>query len=321
MTRRHFTRSLAALALAGAISPACAAWPERPIELVVPYAPGGTANALARLIGQQLGPKLGTTVVVLNKVGASGVIGQTAVAQARPDGYTMLYDATPLSINPHLQKLPYNPDKDLQPVTLVGVTPMFLAVNKDSPFRTIQDLVNAGKQNPGKLTFGSGGQGTVQYMGAELFLQGAGVRALHVPYKSGGPALQAALSGEVDFGFGNLPALTPHVKGGLLRPLAITSAERHPAFPDVPTIGESAVKGFESYEWNGVFVPGGTPPDIVERLNKAVREVLAMPEVKAQIDALGSRIVGSSAEEFRKFLAAERDRWANTVRAAGIKKE
>lgn len=312
----------AALALTLAATPALAAWPtDKPIQLVVPYAPGGTADALSRLIAEQLGPKLGTTVIVVNKPGASGVIGQTAVAQAPGDGYTVLYDATPFSINPHLQKMPYDPQKDLQPVMLVGLTPMLLAVSKNSPFKTVQEFVKAAKAAPGKYSFGSGGQGTVQYMGAELFLQGAALQGLHVPYKSGGPALQAAMAGEVDFGFGNLPALSPHVKSGMLRPLAITSATRDPNYPEVPTIAETAVKGYEVYEWNGILAPASTPPDVVRRLNTALREVLDSTQLKARIYALGSRLVASSPEDFRKFLAQQDARWAATVKSAGIKKE
>ena len=324
MKRRFIHRVVAAVAAAAACAalPVQAAWPDnKTVSLVVPYAPGGTADALARLIAQHLGPKLNTTVVVLNKAGASGIIGQSAVAQAAPDGFTVLYDATPMSINPHLQKLPYDPEKDLQPLTLVAVTPMLVAVPKNSPYNSLQDLLKAAKQSPGKLTFGSGGQGTVQYMGAELFAQGAGIKMLHVPYKSGGPFIQAIMAGEIDMGFGNLPALSPHVKSGMVKPLAITSSSRNPAYPEVPTIAEVAVKGYESYEWNGMFVPAGTPADITTRLHAAIRDVLAMPEVKARFDALGSRIVASSPEEFRKYLAAERVRWAETVKAAGIKKE
>lgn len=321
MQRRFLPRALLALAASCALSPAFAAWPDKPISLVVPYAPGGTADALARLVAQHLGPRLKTTVVVLNKAGASGVIGQGEVARAPADGYTVLYDATPLSINPHLQKLPYDPEKDLQPLTLVAVTPMLVAVPKASPYNTLADLIKAGKQSPGKLTFGSGGQGTVQYMGAELFAQKAGLQLTHVPYKSGGPFIQAILSGEIDMGFANLPALTAHVKSGMVRPLAITAGARSPAHPDVPTIGEAAVKGYEVHEWNGMFVPAGTPAEVAQALQAAVRDVLALPEVKERFDALGSRIVASSPEDFRKFLAAERVRWAETVKAAGIKKE
>jgi tripartite-type tricarboxylate transporter receptor subunit TctC len=321
MTRRFLARTLLALAAACGLAPAFAAWPDKPISLVVPYAPGGTADALARLVAQHLGPRLKTTVVVMNKAGASGVIGAGEVARATPDGYTVLYDATPLSINPHLQKLPFDPERDLQPLSLVAVTPMLVAVPKASPYKTLAELIQAAKQSPGKLTFGSGGQGTVQYMGTELFAQKAGIQLTHVPYKSGGPFIQAILSGEIDMGFANLPALSPHVKSGMVRPLAITAGARNPGYPDVPTLGETAVKGYEVYEWNGLFVPAGTPADIVKALQAAVHDVMALPEVKERFDALGSRIVASSPEEFRRFLAAERTRWAETVKAAGIRKE
>lgn len=324
MTRRRFNTLLAAAALGLAVtSPAAlAAWPDgKPISIVVPYAPGGTADALARLLAQHLGPKLGTSAIVVNKAGASGIIGEQAVAQAAPDGLTVLYDATPMSINPHLQKLPFDPEKDLLPVTMVAVTPMLLTVPKNSHHASAHDLVKAAKQAPGKLTFGSGGQGTVQYMAPELFNQAAGIQMLHIPYKSGGLAITAAIAGEIDMGFFNLPAASGHVKGGTLRPLAITSAQRNPLFPDVPTIAEVIGKPYEAYEWNGVFVPKGTSPEIVNRLYTALRDVLALPDVKAKFDGLGSRIVASQPEEFRKHLAAESARWAATVKAAGIKKE
>lgn len=322
MNRRNFNVLAAALAAFTAIpATAQSTWPNRPITLVVPYAPGGTADALARVLAQHLGTRLKVSVVVLNKAGASGVIGAASVAQAPADGYTVLYDATPLSINPHLQKLPFDAAKDLQPVALVGVTPMLVVVPKNSPYNTLQELIAAAAKASGNLTFCSGGQGTVQYMGAELFNQGVGIKMLHVPYRAGGLALQAILAGEVDMGFFNLPALSSHIKGGALKPLAITSAKRNPLFPNVPTISEAGVKNYEVYEWNGMFVPSTTPAEIVTRLNTAVREVLAMPEVKARFDALGSEIVGSQPDEFRKRLAAESARWAETIKAAGIKKE
>ena len=324
MQRRNFNTLLTAvsLALSLAAPAASAAWPDgKPISIVVPYAPGGTADALARLIAQHLGPKLATSVVVVNKAGASGIIGAQAVAQATPDGFTVLYDATPLSINPHLQKMPFDPEKDLIPVTQVGVTPMLLTVPKSSPYASGQELMKAAKAAPGKLTFGSGGQGTVQYMAPELMNQSAGVSMLHIPYKSGGLAITATLAGEVDMGFFNLPAISGHVKSGLVKALAITSAQRNPLFPDVPTVAEVIGKPYESYEWNGVFLPRGTPVEIVNRLNAALREVLATPEIKTKFDSLGSRIVASSPEDFRKYLTAESGRWATTVKAAGIKKE
>ena len=324
MQRRTFNTLLSATALALSVAPpaAHAAWPEgKTLSIVVPYAPGGTADALARLIAQHLGPKLGTSVVVVNKAGASGVIGAQAVAQAAPDGFTVLYDATPFSINPHLQKLPYDADKDLIPVTQVGVTPMLMTVPKASPYATAADLLKVAKATPGKLTFASGGQGTVQYMAPELMNQAAGVNMLHIPYKSGGLAITGTIAAEVDMGFFNLPAISSHVKGGTVKALAITSAQRNPLFPDVPTVAEVIGKPYESYEWNGIFLPRGTPADIVNRLNAALREVLTTPEIKAKFDSLGSRIVASSPEDFRKYLTTESGRWAATVKAAGIKKE
>lgn len=323
--KRQFAKILvAAIGAAASLTTAVAsaAWPEgRPISLVVPYAPGGTADALARLIAQHLGPKLGTSVVVVNRAGASGIIGAQAVAQAAPDGLTVLYDATPLSINPHLQKLPFDPAKDLIPVTQVGVTPMLMLVPKKSPHNTGQAFIQAAQKAPGKLTFSSGGQGTVQYMAPELMNQAAGIKMLHVPYRSGGMGITAIIAGEVDMGFGNLPAVSGHVKSGTLKPLAITSAQRNPMYPDVPTVAEVIGKPYEAYEWNGVFVPRGTPPAIVDRLNAALREVLSMSDVKTRFDTLGSRIVASSPADFTKYLAAESERWASTVKAAGIKKE
>ncbi len=324
MKRRTLNALLSAVALALSVAApaASAAWPDgKTISIVVPYAPGGTADALARLIAQHLGPKLGTSVVVVNKAGASGIIGAQAVAQASADGFTVLYDATPFSINPHLQKLPYDADKDLIPLTQVGVTPMLMTVPKASPYATAADLIKAGKAQPGKLNFASGGQGTVQYMAPELMNQAAGVNMLHIPYKSGGLAITGTIAGEVDMGFFNLPAISGHVKSGTVKALAITSAQRNPLFPDVPTVAEVIGKPYESYEWNGVFLPRGTPAEIVNRLNAALREVLATPEIKAKFDSLGSRIVASSPEDFRKYLTAESGRWAATVKAAGIKKE
>lgn len=326
MKRRTFQALLVAGGLAvtvmAPVAQAQSKWPDgRVINIVVPYAPGGTADALARLIAQHLGPKLGTSTVVMNRAGASGIIGQQFVAQAAPDGYTFLYDATPLAINPHLQKLAFDPENDLLPVTMVGVTPMLLAVPRSSPHQTLEDLIKAAKAAPGKLTFGSGGQGTVQYMGAELFNQAVGISLLHVPYRSGGLAITANLAGETDMGFANLPAIGGHVQSGMLRPLAITSAQRNPLFPNVPTIAEVIGKPYDVHEWNGMFAPRGTPPEIITRMQEAVKEVLTMPEVKERFDALGSRIVASKPEEFRKFLTAESGRWAATVKAAGIKKE
>ena len=314
--------SLAAMAaLAVAPKQVRAEYPDAPITVVVPYAPGGSADALARLISQHLGAKLSVSVVVMNRAGASGIIGENSVAQAKGDGYTVLYDATPLSINPFLQKLPFDPQGDLVPITLVSVTPMLLVVPKTSPLNSVNDVLQAAKANPGKLTFGSGGQGTVQYMAGELFSQGAGIDMLHVPFKSGGPAIMATVGAQVDMMFSNLPAISNLVNKGELKALAVTSPQRDPNFPDVPTISESAIPGYQAYEWNGVFVPKGTPTDVMNKLQASIKSVLAMPEVKDRFEGLGSRIVASTPEEFRTYMESEAAKWGAVAQKANIQRQ
>ena len=298
-----------------------AEYPDAPITMVVPYAPGGSADALARLISQHLGAVLNVSVVVMNRAGASGIIGENSVAQAKGDGYTVLYDATPLSINPFLQKLPFDPQTDLVPVTLVSVTPMLLVVPKTSPLNSVNDVLQAAKSNPGKLTFGSGGQGTVQYMAGELFSQGAGIDMLHVPFKSGGPAIMATVGAQVDMMFSNLPAISNLVNKGELKALAVTSAQRDPNFPDIPTVDESAVKGYQAYEWNGVFVPKGTPTDVMNKLQTSIKTVLNMPDVKRRFEGLGSKIVASTPEEFRTYMDSEAAKWGAVAKNANIRQQ
>lgn len=298
-----------------------AAYPESPISLVIPYAAGGSADALARVIAAQMGPKLKGSVVVVNKPGASGVIGENFVAQARPDGYTVLYDATPLSINPFLQKLPFDPNTDLVPVSLVALTPMLLVVPKHSPFHSVQDVIDAAKKSPGKLTFGSGGQGTVQYMAGELFSQNVGISMLHIPFKSGTPAIMALVGGQIDVMFSNLPAISALVAQGELRPLAITASARNSKYPNVPTISESGAKEYQAYEWNGMFVPKDTPLSTIETLYRALKETLAMPEVSERIDSLGAAVVGSSPKEFQEYLQQESKNWDGVTKKAKITKE
>lgn len=321
MKSSSFKTFLTATSLAIGLSttPAQAAYPESPVSIVVPYAPGGSADALSRLIAQQLGSKLKGNVVVVNKSGASGMIGEAFVAQAKGDGYTLLYDATPLSINPFLHKLSFDPQKDLSPLTLVSLTPMLLVVPKSSPFNSLEDVIKAAKANPGKLTFASGGQGTVQYMAGELFSQGAGVKMLHVPFKSGGPAITATVGGQVDMMFANLPGVSGLIKNGDLKALAITSPERHANFPQVPTIAEKAIKGYQAHEWNGMFAPKGTSPEIMAQLQAAIKQVLEMPEIQARFKSLGASIIASTPAEFKKYMDNESAKWGEVVKNANIK--
>ncbi len=313
--RRAF---VAACALAAA-SFAHAAWPERPITIVVPYAPGGSADALARVLAVRVGAKLGTSVVVDNRAGASGTIGASFVAKAQPDGYTVLYDATPFSINPHLfPSMPYAAGA-LQPLALVSLAPNILIVKADAPVKDVKDLIAKAKAQPGKVNFASGGSGTVQRLAAELFRQKLNLDMVHVPYKSGGPAITDVMGGQVDFMFSTVAASSPLVDAGKLRALAISSPKRLPRLAGVPTVAESVIPGYEVYEWNGMFLPAGTPADIAARLQKAVAESLQDEEVKKRFTDVGAQPIGSTPAQFADYLKAEDAKWGEVVRKGGIK--
>jgi tripartite-type tricarboxylate transporter receptor subunit TctC len=314
LIRRLLVASLATAAFA-----AHAAYPERPITIVVPYAPGGAADAMARVIAAKLGPKLGTSVIVDNRAGASGTIGAAYAAKAAPDGYTVLYDATPYAINPHLfPRLPYAADA-LQPLSLVLTMPNMLITKADSPYKTVADLVAAAKAQPHKINFASGGAGTVQRLAAELFRQKLGLDMVHVPYKSGGPAITDTMAGQVDFMFATVAASYPLVSSGKLRALAATSPQRSPRLPDVPTVAETVVPGYEAYEWNGMLLPAKTPKDIADKLQKALAEVLKDDEVLQRMKDLGAQPIGSTPAAFADFLKKEDAKWGEVVRKGDIK--
>ncbi len=314
LIRRLLVASLATAAFA-----AHAAYPERPITIVVPYAPGGAADAMARVIAAKLGPKLGTSVIVDNRAGASGTIGAAYAAKAAPDGYTVLYDATPYAINPHLfPRMPYAADA-LQPLSLVLTMPNMLVTKADSPYKTVADLVAAAKAQPHKINFASGGAGTVQRLAAELFRQKLGLDMVHVPYKSGGPAITDTMAGQVDFMFATVAASYPLVSSGKLRALAATSPQRSPRLPDVPTVAETVVPGYEAYEWNGMLLPAKTPKDIADKLQKALAEVLKDEEVLQRMKDLGAQPIGSTPAAFADFLKKEDAKWGEVVRKGDIK--
>lgn len=314
---RFFKPLIAACALAAGL--AHAAYPDRPITIVVPYAPGGAADAVARVLATRLSARLGASVIVDNKSGASGTIGASYVAKANADGYTVLYDATPYSINPHLfPKMPYAANA-LQPLSLVLLAPNVLIVKADSPIKNINDLVARAKATPGKLNFASGGSGTVQRLAAELMRQQLGLDMVHVPYKSGGPAITDVMAGQVDFMFGTVAATYPHIAGGKLRALAVSAPERSRRLPDVPTVAETVVPGYEAFEWNGMFLPAGTPEPIAARLRQAVQEVMQEDEVKQRMADIGAQPVGSTPAEFAAFLKKEDAKWGEVVRKGNIK--
>jgi len=314
-----FARRVAFAALALTAFAVHAAYPDRTITVVVPYAPGGAADAVARVVAARLGTKLGASVIVDNRAGASGTIGAAYVAKAAPDGYTVLYDATPYSINPHLfPKMPFAADA-LQPLSLVLLAPNALIVKADSPFKTVNDLVAKAKAQPGKVNFASGGSGTVQRLASELFRQKLSLDMVHVPYKSGGPAITDVMGGQVDFMFATVAASYPLVSSGKLRALAVSSPKRSPRLPDVPTVAETVIPGYEAFEWNGMLVPAKTPKEITDKLQRAVVEVLKEDEVQKRLSDLGAQAVGSTPDEFAAFLKKEDAKWGEVVRKGDIK--
>ena len=315
---KTFIRRVLAIALLAAAS-AHAAFPERPITLVVPYAPGGSADALARVLAVRMGVKLGTSVIVDNRPGASGTIGASFAAKAPADGYTVLYDATPYSINPHLfPRMPYAANA-LQPLALVSLAPNILIVKAESPIRDVKDLVARAKAAPGKLNFASGGSGTVQRLAAELLRQRLDLDMVHVGYKSGGPAIVDVTGGHVDFMFSTIAASYPLVSSGKPRALAVSSPERSRRLPDVPTVAESVAPGYEAFEWNGLLLPAGTPEPVAAKLHKALVEVLKEDEVKQRFTDVGVQAVGSTPAEFAAFLKKEDAKWAEVIRKGNIK--
>lgn len=297
------------------------AFPERPITIVVPYAPGGAADAVARVVATRLGAKLGGSVIVDNKAGASGTIGASFVAKAPADGYTMLYDATPHSINPHLfPKMPYAANA-LQPLSLVLLAPNVLIVKSDAPYKNVGELIAKAKAQPGKINFASGGSGTVQRLAAELFRQQLGLDMVHVPYKGGPEAITSVLRGETCCIMNQVQTVLAHYKSGKVRLLGITTAKPVDAVKEVPTIAASGLpgtKGFDSSIWFGIFAPKGTDPTVVNKLNTALRQVLELPEIRQRFESQGNTVRIETPEQFRQTVRKDRAKWAQVVKDAKI---
>ena len=322
MQRRNLILSLAALAALCA-GPALAQdrWPSKPITYIVPFPPGGTTDVLARILGQKLGAALGTTIVVENKPGAGGNVGSEVVAKAAPDGYTLLGGTiSSHSINVSLYpKLPYDPVTSFQPITLIGTNPNILVVNASSPYKSVQDVTAALKAKPGSLSYASAGNGTSQHLSAELYKYMAGVDMVHIPYKGSGPAIQDVIGGQVPMMFDTSVVAGPHIEGGRLRALAVTSAKRASAFPNVPTMAESGVPGYDVVSWQAIFAPAGTPKPIVDRLHAEIAKILKDPEVQERLAKLGLDPSGMTPAELAAFQKVEIDKWAKVIKAANIK--
>jgi len=311
-----------AFALLGAPSAlAQAPFPTKPVRLVVPFPAGGTTDILARAAAQKLSETLGQQVIVDNRPGAGGNIGAELVAKAPADGYTLLMGTVGThAINPSLYaKMPYDHVKDFAPVILVAGVPNVLVVNPDLPFKTVADVVAYAKANPGKLNFASSGSGTSIHLSGELFKVMAGVQMTHVPYKGSAPALTDLIGGQVQLMFDNLPSALPQIKGGKLRAVAVTSTTRAAALPDVPTVAESGLPGFESSSWFGILAPAGTPKDIIAKINTDVQKWLSTPEAKEKLLGQGAIAAGGSPDDFAKHIQAETAKWAKVVKESGAK--
>lgn len=324
---RTIKRGVATLAAASLLSAAGAAlaessYPSRPIQFVVPFAPGGTTSILARALADRLGPVIGQSVVVMNRPGAGGNIGAEVVARAEPDGYTMLMGPIGLAINPALYpKLSYDPLADLAPVTLYGGVPNLLVVHPDVPAKTVGELIEHARANPGKLSFASNGNGTSSHLAAEMLKSAAKLDIVHVPYKGGAPAMQDLIAGQVDMLFDQMPAVLPQVDSNRVRALGVSSAKRSKAAPSIPTLAESGVPGFDMTVWFGVLVPAGTPEEIVDRLNTSIRTVLDDEEFQAWLTERGVETMHGSPEAFGEFLRSETKRWGEIVRESGARIE
>jgi tripartite-type tricarboxylate transporter receptor subunit TctC len=317
-------RALTLLALAGASSAAHGqSWPSRPLRIVVPFAAGaGVLDIMARLVGRHLAEALGQQVVIDNRPGAGGIVGAEVVAKSEPDGYTLLMGNTALVVAPYLYaKLPFDPLADFVPLTLVNSAPLLLVVHPSVPAQSVGDLVAYAKARPGQLNYGSGGVGTTPYLATELLKSMTGIDVVHVPYKGGAPALADLVAGQLTFMIENVPGTLPLVKSGKLRALAITSAQRSPLAPELPTLSEAGVPGYDIVGWNGVFVAKGTPPAIVGHLGDVLMKVLRLAEVKEQMATLGAEPGGNSAQEFAAFVKAESARWGAIIKERGIRPE
>ncbi|MBU6272768.1 MAG: tripartite tricarboxylate transporter substrate binding protein [Betaproteobacteria bacterium] len=326
MTRRRpLVAALTALTLvplaALPLAVAAQAWPSKPVRIVVPFPPAGTTDILARALAPELQKAFGQPFVVENKPGAGGNIGAEAGARAAADGHTLtLCAAGFMAVNPSLYpKLPYDPVRDFAPVALLVKAPLLLVVNPAVPARSTRELVEWARANPGRLTIGNGGQGTAQHLGGELFTAAAGIRAVHLPYKGSAPATTDLLAGVFDAQFDNMVTLLPHVKSGRLRALGVSSSARVPVLPEVPTIAESALPGFETGTWYGIVAPAATPVPVLERLNREVARIVALPDVAERLQAMGLLPAVGPRAVFGEFIRSEIAQYGKLIRSAGIR--
>ena len=323
-TRRFALGSIASAVVLGAgllggTSALAQAYPTKPVTIIVPFAAGGTTDILARIIGQALTAELGQSVVVDNRAGAGGNIGGQAAAKAAPDGHTLFMGTVGThAINASLyKKMPFDPVKDFAPLTRVANVPNLLVANPAQPYKSVKDLIAYAKANPGKVNFGSSGNGSSIHLSGELFKSLAKVDMQHVPYKGSAPAVTDLLGNQIGIMFDNMPSAIQHVRSGKLVPLAVTTAKRSPELPSVPTIAEAGVPGYEATSWFGMFAPAGTPAPVLAKLNAAIVKVLAQPDVKKKINEQGAEVYSETPEQFTAFIQAESVKWGKVVKESG----
>ena len=310
----------ALLAAAAAALPAAAQYPERAIKIIVPFGPGGFTDVAARILQKELAPALGQSIIIENKPGAGSTIGTAEVANARPDGYTLLMISTTHVISPHMYpKLPFDPMKSFTPVMKLAEGPYVLAVHPSLPANNVAELVALAKREPGKFDYASSGNGSAQHLVGALFVNMTGAQLNHVPYKGSNQAMNDVLAGQVKVTFAGVPNVLPNLGGGKLKALGVSTAKRYGELPDVPTIDESGVKGFDATIWLGLLAPAGTPRDVVQRINTAVTKVLGTPESRKLMASAGVDVSIADSAEFGRLLQAELDRWGKVVRETGAK--
>jgi tripartite-type tricarboxylate transporter receptor subunit TctC len=311
------------LAMAFATAAAAQNFPSKPVRVVITYPPGGSTDVVGRALAAKLTEALGQQVVVDNRGGAGGIIGSDIVAHATPDGYTVLLGTSAgMSINPLLhKKLPYDVQRDFAPISLVVINPQALVAHPALPANNVQELIKLARAKPGQINYASPGVGSPNHMGMELLKSMTGINVVHVPYKGGGPAMTELLAGQVQLLFNSIPSVLPQVKAGRLKALAVGSARRSPAMPDVPTVAESGVPGYEYATWYGLFAPAGTPRPVIAQLNKAVAAALKNPELAQSLAAQGSEPNPTTPGELARFVKSEHDRWSRVVTAAHMTAE
>ena len=310
---RGFGAAAAWLCAAGVA--AAQGWPTKPVKLIVSYPPGGTVDAVGRVIAPRLSERLGQPVVIDNRAGAGGAIGGDAVAKSPADGYTLLLDASNHAQNPALRsKMPFDTLRDLAPVSLLVKVPNVLVVTPSTPYRSVKDLLVQAKARPGEINFASSGNGSAQHLAGELFQAMGGVQLTHVAYKGGGPALTDVMAGQVPVFFASLASSLPYIQAEKLRAIAVTGKSRSPVLPQLPTVAESGLPGYEVYEWNAILVPRGTPTPVVERLATELAAVLQEPEVKSRLQAMGAEVIGAGPAELERFRRAEIQKWTKLAK-------